>query len=212
MYESYVFRVLTCSDIYNDRKNNLFQEKLIVPSRELREDADEWASRRDPTDSCHLATSSRALRKLNLPSSLDALERPVGLPPSLLRKAEEVRLEDGPSKIQVSIDDVERLAHHNFAILEEVSYPIRWGKMVHSNTTPNLGIRHTRQWSVRRRIGAKRLPTNPACIPWGERRTYREIQSVSKYPSASSGERRPYTTKVGWVGGQYYWIDMGRGN
>ena len=38
---SFVFRALTCSDIYNDRKKNLLQEKLIVPSRELREDADE---------------------------------------------------------------------------------------------------------------------------------------------------------------------------
>jgi programmed cell death 6-interacting protein len=62
----------------------------------------------------------RALRKLNLPSALEALERPVGLPPSLLRKAEEVRLEDGPAKIEASIEDVQRLAHHDLAILEEV--------------------------------------------------------------------------------------------
>lgn len=62
------------------------------------------------------------LRKLNLPSSLEALERPVGLPPSLLRKAEEVRLEEGPVKIQASIEDVERLACHDIAILEEVSF------------------------------------------------------------------------------------------
>ncbi len=99
------------------------QEKLIVPSQESREDADECALRMHLTDPFHLPTSYRALRKLNLPSSLDALERPVGLPPSLLRKAEEVRLEDGPSKIQASIEDVERLAHHNLAILEEVKYP-----------------------------------------------------------------------------------------
>lgn len=62
----------------------------------------------------------RALRKLNLPSALEALERPIGLPPSLLRKAEEVRLEDGPAKIEASIEDVQRLAHHDLAILEEV--------------------------------------------------------------------------------------------
>ena len=42
----------------------------------------------------------RALRKLNLPSALEALERPIGLPPSLLRKAEEVRLEDGPARLK----------------------------------------------------------------------------------------------------------------
>ena len=64
----------------------------------------------------------RALRKLNLPSALEALERPIGLPPSLLRKAEEVRLEDGPAKIEASIEDVQRLAHHDLAILEEVKF------------------------------------------------------------------------------------------
>lgn len=62
----------------------------------------------------------RALRTLNLPSSLEALERPVGLPPSLLGKSEEVRLENGPTKIEVSIEDVQRLAQHDLAILDEV--------------------------------------------------------------------------------------------
>ena len=62
----------------------------------------------------------RVLRKLHLPASLEALERPVGLPPSLLRKAEEVRLEHGPTKIEASLADVETLAHHNYATLEEV--------------------------------------------------------------------------------------------
>ena len=69
----------------------------------------------------HREYLSSALRKLNLPSSLEALERPVGLPPSLLQKAEEVRLEEGPVKIQASIEDVERLARHDVVILEEVS-------------------------------------------------------------------------------------------
>jgi programmed cell death 6-interacting protein len=61
------------------------------------------------------------LRRLNLPSVLEALERPVGLPPSLLAKAEEVRLEDGPTKIEASLEDVSTLAHQDMAILEEVS-------------------------------------------------------------------------------------------
>ena len=69
----------------------------------------------------------RALRKLNLPSALEALERPIGLPPSLLRKAEEVRLEDGPAKIEASIEDVQRLAHHDLAILEEVNFLVLLG-------------------------------------------------------------------------------------
>lgn len=61
------------------------------------------------------------MRKLNLPASLEALERHVGLPPSLLHKAEEVRLENGPDTIEASLEDVEMLADRDAAILEEVS-------------------------------------------------------------------------------------------
>ncbi len=39
------------------------------------------------------------LRSLNLPAALEALEKPIGLPPSLLKKAEEVRQEHGPAKV-----------------------------------------------------------------------------------------------------------------
>ncbi|KAF9532602.1 BRO1-like domain-containing protein [Crepidotus variabilis] len=88
-------------NIYNDRKRNLIQERLVEVTQQLEDQANE------------------ELRKQNLPSSLEALERPIGLPPSLLRKAEEIRLEDGPAKIQASIEDVERLAHQDLIILEE---------------------------------------------------------------------------------------------
>jgi len=59
---------------------------------------------------------------MNLPAALEALERPIGLPPSLLQKAEEVRLGKGPERIAVSIDSVQRLAERDQAILNEV----RW--------------------------------------------------------------------------------------
>ena|ERR1700722_17942324 len=62
----------------------------------------------------------RALRSLNLPSSLEALDTPIGLPPSLLQKAEEVRIEEGPTRIETSIEDVQRLAQHDVDILDEV--------------------------------------------------------------------------------------------
>ncbi|KAF9048660.1 BRO1-like domain-containing protein [Panaeolus papilionaceus] len=88
-------------NIYNDRKQNIIQERLIDVALALQDEADE------------------NLRKLNLPASLEALERPVGLPPSLLRKAEEIRLEDGPEKIEASIEDVEHLSQQDLALLEE---------------------------------------------------------------------------------------------
>lgn len=66
----------------------------------------------------HPRTST--LRSLNLPASLEALERPIGLPPSLLQKAEEVRLEQGPEKIEVYLDDIQRLARRAMEVLDEV--------------------------------------------------------------------------------------------
>ena len=60
------------------------------------------------------------MRSLNLPAALEAMEKPVGLPPSLLKKAEEVRSEDGPNRVQLSIDNVRKLAEINMELLNEV--------------------------------------------------------------------------------------------
>ncbi|KAF8638258.1 hypothetical protein AX17_002280 [Amanita inopinata Kibby_2008] len=87
--------------IYNERKKSLIQEKIINVSQGLQDRADQ------------------ELRKLNLPASLEALERPIGLPPSLLKKADEVRSEDGPAKIEASIEDVQKLARRDLEILDE---------------------------------------------------------------------------------------------
>ncbi|KII89959.1 hypothetical protein PLICRDRAFT_159226 [Plicaturopsis crispa FD-325 SS-3] len=88
-------------DIYNHNKQALIEEKITEFVNELDAECDE------------------TLRVLKLPSALDALEKSVGLPTSLLKKAEEVRLEDGPAKIEKFIEDVERLAVHVSNILDE---------------------------------------------------------------------------------------------
>lgn len=62
----------------------------------------------------------RTLEALNLPAALEALERPVGLPPSLLQKAEEVRVDDGPARIEASIENVQKVAQQDMVILDEV--------------------------------------------------------------------------------------------
>lgn len=61
------------------------------------------------------------MRSLNLPGALEALEKPVGLPPSLLKKAEEVRSEDGPARIEASIENVKKMAQINMTLLNEVT-------------------------------------------------------------------------------------------
>ncbi|KAF9237666.1 BRO1-like domain-containing protein [Melanogaster broomeanus] len=88
-------------NIYNDNKQSLVRERITDVAQELEDEAD------------------RTLRSLNLPSALEALERPIGLPPSLLKKAEEVRLEQGPERIEAYLEDVERLAQRAMAVLDE---------------------------------------------------------------------------------------------
>ena len=80
------------------------------------------AHRKMSSQLCMTDSFGSVLRSLNLPSSLEALEKSIGLPPSLLKKAEEVRLEDGPRRIAGAIQDVQSLAQQNVALLDQVSH------------------------------------------------------------------------------------------
>ncbi|KAK7208417.1 BRO1-like domain-containing protein [Myxozyma melibiosi] len=53
------------------------------------------------------------LTRMGLPGSLQALERPVGLPPSLIAHAAEVRASGGYTALKASIEDVRNLAQMN---------------------------------------------------------------------------------------------------
>jgi programmed cell death 6-interacting protein len=68
--------------------------------------------------------TSQFVYSLNLPASLEALEKPIGMPPSLLKKAEEVRTERGPEQIDRMLEDIQRLSQSNRAKLMEVSSPL----------------------------------------------------------------------------------------
>ncbi|TFK72898.1 BRO1-domain-containing protein [Pluteus cervinus] len=87
--------------IYSERRADLIDNRITAATHTLK------------------GAEESVLQQLNLPASLEALERPIGLPPSLLDKAEEVRLEDGPAAIEASLDDVERLAQRAQTILNE---------------------------------------------------------------------------------------------
>ncbi|KAL7422504.1 pH-response regulator protein palA/rim20 [Cryptotrichosporon argae] len=77
--------------IYDDRRDTLIRE---------------LDGRREELDGIAAST----LQSLNLPGSIQALERPVGLPPSLLRKAEEVEAAGGSRKVRELLVEVSRLA------------------------------------------------------------------------------------------------------
>ncbi|KAH9942761.1 pH-response regulator [Amylocystis lapponica] len=88
-------------DIYRDRRQNWLKDEVVDRAQHLDD------------------TATQTLESLNLPAALEALERPIGLPPSLLRKAEEVRLEDGPSRVEASTEDVRKLAKRDMELLNE---------------------------------------------------------------------------------------------
>ncbi|GAA97152.1 uncharacterized protein L969DRAFT_44407 [Mixia osmundae IAM 14324] len=87
--------------LYDDRKRNLIEHDLTARIDEL----DQHASMR--------------LQTLNLPGAIEALESQVGLPPSLLRKAQELRSERATSKLRSMLQDVRRIAQSNALLMEE---------------------------------------------------------------------------------------------
>ncbi|ORX38229.1 BRO1-like domain-domain-containing protein [Kockovaella imperatae] len=86
--------------IYDDRRDTLIRE---------------LDGKREELDG--LAAST--LQSLNLPGAIQALERRVGLPPSLLRKAEEVDSSGGVQKITSLLAEVQRLSTANSRIFSE---------------------------------------------------------------------------------------------
>ncbi|KZW03642.1 BRO1-domain-containing protein [Exidia glandulosa HHB12029] len=65
------------------------------------------------------AEVASALRGMGLPAALEALERPAGLPPSLLGKAQQVRLEDGPARIRRKQEALDAVRKADAATLDE---------------------------------------------------------------------------------------------
>ncbi|WRT68722.1 pH-response regulator protein palA/RIM20 [Kwoniella shivajii] len=86
--------------IYDDRKDTTVRE---------------LDGKREELDGVAAST----LQSLNLPGSIQALERPVGLPPSLLKKAEEVDSAGGIDRIRGLLGEVSRLSKSNTESLNE---------------------------------------------------------------------------------------------
>ncbi|KAK9359444.1 BRO1-like domain-containing protein [Lipomyces starkeyi] len=83
------------------------------------------------------------LTRLGLPGSLQALERPVGLPPSLAAHVEEIRASGGYGALQAAIEDVRNLSAVDSAIYSAVA------DVLHSerNEDDELRARHgTNNW------------------------------------------------------------------
>jgi programmed cell death 6-interacting protein len=59
------------------------------------------------------------LKSLNLPGALQAVEKPLGLPPGLLSHAEEIRQQDGPNRLQRAIQETEKVKANDRNIFQE---------------------------------------------------------------------------------------------
>lgn len=59
------------------------------------------------------------LTSLNLPGSLQALEKPLGIPPSLMSKAEELRQQDAIYRLKRSAEDTTKIKTNDLAIYQE---------------------------------------------------------------------------------------------
>lgn len=59
------------------------------------------------------------LSSLNLPGSLQALEKPLGLPPALVSHAEEMRQQDGLNLLRRSLEDTAKVKANDQAVYRE---------------------------------------------------------------------------------------------
>lgn len=95
------YSVHVAVSIYEERRDRLVNQNIIQELEVL-------------TERLHEILSS-----LNLPGSLQALEKPLGLPGSLVQHAEEIRQGDALSRIQRSFADIDKLRTADCAIFDE---------------------------------------------------------------------------------------------
>ncbi|KAK9722599.1 pH-response regulator protein palA/rim20, variant 2 [Basidiobolus ranarum] len=95
------FAVHQAASIYADRRDQLIKHDIADILDDLNVDYHEL------------------LQTLNLPDSLRALEQPIGLPPSLLAKADEVRSEGGVTHLNSLIQTIKDLASQDSYLLDE---------------------------------------------------------------------------------------------
>lgn len=95
------FAVHIAADIFKQRLEHVVNNSIIMPLESL------------------TAKIRSTLSSFSLPGSLQALEKPLGLPPSLSSHAEEIRQSDGVNRIQRSFSEISGLAKSAASIYNE---------------------------------------------------------------------------------------------
>lgn len=95
------YSVHVAASIYADRRDRLVSNTIIDELEGL------------------TARLHDLLQSLSLPGSLQALEKPLGLPPTLVSHAEEIRQQDGINRLQRSMAETEKLKASDRATYQE---------------------------------------------------------------------------------------------
>lgn len=95
------YSVHLAASIYADRRDRLVNSNIVEDLEKL------------------TAELHDILRSLNLPGSLQALEKPLGIPPGLMAHAEEIRQQDGLNRLHRSMKDTKKLKENDLAIFQE---------------------------------------------------------------------------------------------
>ncbi|KAJ3488961.1 hypothetical protein NLG97_g6089 [Lecanicillium saksenae] len=95
------FSVHVAISIYEERRDRMVNQNIVHELETM-------------TDQLH-----NVLASLGLPGSIQAIEKPLGLPPSLVQHAEEIRQADAVNRIQKSFVDIDKLRAADMAIFEE---------------------------------------------------------------------------------------------
>lgn len=95
------FSVHVAISIYEERRDRLVNQQIIQQLETL-------------TERIHTLFES-----LGLPGSLQAIEKPIGLPQSLVQHAEDIRQADAIQRVRRSLADIDKLRAADVAIFEE---------------------------------------------------------------------------------------------
>ncbi|KAF1814411.1 BRO1-domain-containing protein [Eremomyces bilateralis CBS 781.70] len=156
------YSVHVAASIYADRRDRLVNHDIVDQLEDM-------------TNAIH-----RELSSLNLPGSLQALEKPLGLPSTLLSHAEEIRQQDGVVRLRRSIAETEKLRHGDRAVFQEGVDLLRGEIEEDERARQKHGtVRWTR-------------PTSELAVP----KLYGQIQEIDGYFSAANSSDTLITSKL----------------
>ncbi|KAG9205381.1 pH-response regulator protein palA/rim20 [Epicoccum nigrum] len=156
------YSVHLAASIYVDRRDRLVNTTIVEELENL------------------TAQIHEVLRSLNLPGSLQALEKPLGLPPGLMAHAEEIRQQDGIHRLERSMEDTQKLMYSDQAVYNEGVEILKSEAVEDENARRRYG---TAQWT---------RPSAEQAAP----KLYAQIKEIDGYFKAAANSDNIVKTKL----------------